>query len=222
MNFEKLKETLEKLDTSCVMDSNGSINQINPLIKPIHSQSLKLIGKALTVSCSNDFLPVLNALAEASCDDVIVVDGKGGNLALAGELFATEAKRKGLAGIVIDGAARDSASVKEIGLPFYAKSINPKAGSTKKLSATNKPIYCGGTKVKPGDIVFGDMDGLLVGSIEEFEKVIKTASEIQNKEQSALAKMNSGSSLFELLNLEEHNRAIRDSEPSKLTFTISE
>ena len=224
MNFEEIKIKLEKLDTSSILDANltlnGLINQINPLIKPIHEKPLKMIGKAVTVSCSNDFLPVVNALREASENDILVVDGKAGNLALAGEIFASEAKRKRLAGIVIDGAARDSAGIKTAEIPFYAKSINPRAGTAKKLAEINIPIYCGGIRVKPGDIVFGDLDGILVASREELAKVIDRALEIQLKEESVLERINSGSSLFDLLNFEEHKNSIKDSQPSTLKFVL--
>ena len=69
---------------------------------------LKLVGRAVTVAAGDDLMPVLDGLARAGRGDVLVVDGGGSERALAGELFGTEALRRGLAGIVIDGACRDT------------------------------------------------------------------------------------------------------------------
>jgi regulator of RNase E activity RraA len=81
----------------------------------------QMVGRAHTVRFRDDFLTVIQALCDAEHGKVLVVDGGGGTRALAGELFATEAVRRKLAGIVIDGACRDTAKLTALHLPLYAR-----------------------------------------------------------------------------------------------------
>ena len=68
---------------------------------------------------------------------------------LAGELFTTEAARRGLAGIVIDGACRDTPKLATLQLPLYARWVCPAAGTAERLGATQQPVVCGGVSVRP-------------------------------------------------------------------------
>ena len=80
----------------------------------------QMVGRARTVRCRDDFLAVIRALRDSEPGEVMV-DGGGGTRALAGELFATEAARRKLAGVVIDGACRDTAKRTTLQLPLYAR-----------------------------------------------------------------------------------------------------
>ena len=79
-----------------------------------------------------------------------------------GELFATEARRRGLAGIVTDGHCRDLRGLRAIGLPVFARGTTPRSGTTVSRAASGATIDCGGVDVAPGDIVFGDDDGVVI------------------------------------------------------------
>lgn len=229
MNFEEIKQRLLALDTACVCDGNKAeraadptvteLRVIDPAIRPVRT-GLKLVGRAHTVTCHEDFLTVIKGLRDAEPGEVLVIDTQGSRRAVAGELFPTEAARKGLAGIVIDGPCRDTKTIRTLDVPYYARSFNPIAGTTHKIFETQIPIPCGGVIVNPGDIIFGDDDGLIVGSIDELAAAIPIAEEIQRKEDLMLKQMASGVSLFEMLNFEEHYAAIRDGEESKLEFTV--
>ena len=102
MQIDAIRERLPRLETSCLCDAKKTLRCLDPAIQPL-SCGVKLVGRAFTVACCNDFLTVIKALQDASPGDVLVIDGQQGRKALAGELFSTEAKRKGLAGIVVDG-----------------------------------------------------------------------------------------------------------------------
>ena len=112
MNFEDIKQRLLALDTACVCDGNKAMRAadstvkelrvIDPAIRPIRI-GLNLVGRAHTVTCHEDFLTVIKGLRDAEPGEVLVIDTQGSRRAVAGELFPTEAARKGLAGIVIDG-----------------------------------------------------------------------------------------------------------------------
>src|SRR4029434_9413947 len=104
------------LDTSHGRAAKKTLRYLDPAIRPL-SLGVQLVGRAFTVSCCNDFLTVIKALHDAAPGDVLVVDGQQGRTALAGELFSTEAKRKGLSGMVVDGAVRDVATIRAINFP---------------------------------------------------------------------------------------------------------
>ncbi len=218
MKFEEIKRRLAKLDTACVCDANKSIRNLGPSIRLINSAE-KLIGRARTVRCKDDFLAVIKALGESHHDDVLVIDGQGGTKALAGELFAHEAVRRGLAGIVIDGACRDIASIKLLSMPVYARIVNPMAGTTKETGHTQIAVVCGDATILPGDIVFGDQDGLIVASEEEFADVLDKAEELQRHEEKILESIMDGKSLLSMLNVDEHFQRVSNGEESSLRFT---
>jgi len=219
MNFNDLKERLLALDTPCICDANKNLRVIDPAIRPIRS-GLQMVGRAHTVRCHEDFLTVIKALRDAAPDEVIVVDSQDSRLALAGELFPTEAMRKGLGGIVIDGACRDTAAIGRMDIPYYARSVNCVAGTASKIFETQIPITCGGVPVNPGDILFGDDDGVVVATGDELAAILDTAEEVQRKEHRLLAQMNKGASLLDMLNFEEHCANVQAGKESKLVFLV--
>jgi regulator of RNase E activity RraA len=192
---------------------------MDPAIRPLRPES-KLIGRAHTVTVRDDFLTVIKALKEARPSEVLVVDGQGGHRALAGELFATEASRKGLAGLVVDGAVRDADTLRKLEIAVYSRYIYPNAGTTRRVFSTQTAITCGGVEVKPGDIVFGDSDGVVVASEDELETLIPIAEEIQGKEQKILAAMGEGKSLIDMLNFDEHWENVAAQRDSRLKFEL--
>src|SRR5215212_5080226 len=91
---------------------------------------VRMAGPALTVVAEDDHLPVFSALAEAQAGQVLVIATGGGRRAVLGELFATEARRRGLAGVVIDGLCRDVQGLRALGLPVFARGTVPASGGT--------------------------------------------------------------------------------------------
>ena len=229
MTFEEIKQRLTALDTACMCDANKALRASDPTVREIRvvdssirpiRTGLILVGRAHTVTCRDDFLTVIKGLHDAEPGEALVVDAQGSRRAMAGELFPTEASRKGLAGMIIDGPCRDTKTIKTLEFPYYARSVTPMAGTTSKIFETQVPIQCGGVTVTPGDIVFGDDDGIVVTTIEEASTLIPVAEEIQRKENVLLKTMAEGVSLLEMLNFEEHCSAISTGKDSKLVITV--
>ena len=100
----------------------------------------------------------------ASPGDVIVIDAGGrADIATWGETYSTQARGRGVAGLVIDGALRDSARVRRSGFPVLCRALAPVASRWDlATAAVGEPLILGGVLIHPGDIVYGDDDGLLV------------------------------------------------------------
>jgi RraA family protein len=212
---DDIRQRLARIDAAALCDANKCVRVMDPGIRPVGAPR-PMVGRAFTVRCRGDFLTVLRGLQEAEAGDVLVVDAGGGTV--AGELFAAEAARKGLAGIVVDGACRDTAKLAEIDLPYYARSISPMAGLTDRLFDVRVPVTCGGVTVRPGEWVVGDRDGIVVASDEELSVMLPRAEAIQTTEAAILERIGRGESLFDMINYAEHVEAIRQGQPSRLGF----
>ena len=219
MNFQQIKTRLSKLDTSHLADANKSLRVMDAGIRPVNT-GLRLIGRARTVQCHEDFLTVIQALAQAQEDEVLVIDTRHSRAAVAGEIFATEAARRNLGGIVIDGACRDVESIARISIPVYSRSVIPVSGTVSKLFDTQISIECGSVRVEPGDIVFGDGDGVIVASESELDDLIPAAEAIRQTEEIILDRMRQGVGLLEMINFDEHYANIKAGRESALRFLV--
>jgi 4-hydroxy-4-methyl-2-oxoglutarate aldolase len=151
---------------------------------------------------------------------VLVVVNHGGSRAVVGELFATEARRRGLAGIVVDGLCRDVAGLRRLGLPFYARGTIPASGATVSRAAVGQRVSCGGVEVAAGDVVFGDDDGLVIAAPDRIAAALESAEAIARAEQAMLAAMAEGRALHDLTNYAEHAERLDAGEDSRLEFRV--
>jgi len=210
---------LLEIDVSALSDADKTLPVVDPAVRAV-VPDVRMAGPAYTVVAEDDHLAVMTALAEAAPGDVLVVATHGGTRAVFGELFATEARRRGLAGIVCDGLCRDVRGLRAIGLPVFARGTTPRSGTTASRAPGGQEVAFGGVTVRPGDIVFGDDDGLLVAGPERIAAALETAEAIARAERAILAAQARGEALHGLTNHAEHVAALDRGEASALAFRV--
>jgi len=113
----------------------------------------------------------------------VIVMENGLDVAAIGGLMATAAKARGMAGMVLDGGARDLAEIRALGLPTYSMSVTPATAVSRWASVSNNtPVQCAGVTVSPGDIIIADEDGVVVVPKARAADVLKRAQEIDERE----------------------------------------
>jgi RraA family protein len=137
---------------------------MNPAIRNMTPAVPRILGSACTVRVfPGDNLMVHKSLDVAKPGDIIVVDAAGSSTnAVIGDLVASKARHRGIAGFVVDGYVRDLPGVVDVGLPVFARGVTPIGPLHRGPGEVNCPIQCGGIVVHAGDIIVGDTNGVVV------------------------------------------------------------
>ena len=204
MRLRKKAISLMSVGTATLSDALGKSGAMDHGMRPV-SANPRMAGQAFTVRIHTaDILMVAKALSDCEKDQVLVIDGRGElNTALWGELTTLAALRKGLAGVVIDGAVRDIAAIRRSLLPVFARAVVPNAGGAEYLGELNVPVQCGGQIVRPGDWVIGDEDGVVVVPEEKVVPVQERAKQIIEAEKVLEQRIRKGADLGDLLRIQE-------------------
>jgi RraA family protein len=189
-------EQAARFPSSILADVAGRRGALSGRIAPL-APTMKFAGPAVTVEVRpGDNLMIHAALAIVKPGDVIVVDGKGDlGAALMGEIMCQQAAALGVAGVVIDGAVRDSVAIRELGLPMYAAGLNPNGPTKFVPGRLNHPISIGGVTVNPGDLVVGDADGVTVVERAKAAAMLPLAAEKVAMETQRIADIKSRKAL---------------------------
>jgi RraA family protein len=180
---KSLIELFRGMQVANIDDNMGRIAALDSNIRPVGKG--QLLGTAFTVRVpQGDNLMFHAAMDLAKPGDVIVIDAGGfNNRAIFGELMAMYCKIRGIAGIVCDGAVRDSEELSEMeNFPVYACGITPNGPYKNGPGEINVPVVVGGKIVNPGDIIVGDADGVLVIKPEEAEALAAATRAVEEKE----------------------------------------
>jgi len=206
--FDRIyRKRLEGLSTTNLSDAldkvgiKGAVIGIRPLFgKP------KVVGRAVTIKMtaagmikSKRHLGI-DAIATAEAGDIIAIDNRGDTYNNCwGEILSFAAKTKGVAGVFIDGAARDIEACEEIAFPVFARGIVPITARGRIMQEDfNCPIRLGDVQVRPGDILVGDVNGIVVIPVERAEEVLSEAERIFEKEELMKADILAGMDILEV------------------------
>jgi 4-hydroxy-4-methyl-2-oxoglutarate aldolase len=193
----------EKLDTATLsdaLDRLGIAGQCHR-IKPRDLRS-RMTGRAFTILYGPAASPpgtVGDYIDDVSPGGIVVLDNGGREDATVwGDILTEIAHRRGLGGTVIDGICRDVALCVELGYPVYSRGHWMRTGKDRvQVEATNVPVNIGEARVRPGDLLRGDADGVLVIPREHEESVLAAATEIHHAEQQIREAVRAGMRLDE-------------------------
>ncbi len=166
----------------------------------------KITGQAVTVQLSRgDLVDPLKALEMAQPGDVIVVDAGGDpDTSVCGGLMGGLAQNRGIRGMIVDGAGRDTDELEDIGWPIWTRAITPRGTHTmfsgrKEELSINVPVACGGVVVNPGDFVVADLMGVVVIPLARAEEVVRLAAEQADREERTRVWVRQGKTVEDLL-----------------------
>lgn len=196
-DFERVSPALVRqastFQAAILADVNGRRGALHGRVAALRP-AMKLAGPALTVDVRpGDNLMIHAAMALARPGDVLVIDGKGDRTAaLMGTIMMTACKQLGIAGVVIDGAVRDSLEIEEMGFPVFCVGTNPNGPTKNVPGRIGHPVTCGGVQVRSGDLVVADADGVVVIGRERVEGLLPLARKKVEDEAARVAQIRQG------------------------------
>ncbi|MPZ19772.1 MAG: 4-carboxy-4-hydroxy-2-oxoadipate aldolase/oxaloacetate decarboxylase [Luteitalea sp.] len=195
-------ERLFEFDPATLYEAAGKRGMVDPAIRPAW-HGAKVRGRATTVECPPcDNLMLHIAVASAQPGMVIVATVGAYLLAGAwGEVLTAAAQARGVAGLVIDGAVRDVDAIEALRFPVFSRGLAIGACTKERPGKLDVPIQLGGALVRPGDIVLGDADGLVIVDQDKVEEVYEAASERRARETEIIRQLQQGRTTVELLGL---------------------
>ncbi len=182
---------LKGAQTGHVVDAMNGRGALDPAIKPVDPARAQFIGTAMTCETGpSDNLAIMAAIALAQEGDVIVSASDGfTSTAVVGDIVTQMAKNAGIQAVVIDGMARDSQGIVEVGLPVFTRGITPNSCVKSGPGRVGHPIVAGGVAVQPGDVIVGDRDGVVVVPQHRLDEVIARVEAIREAEEKVIAKV---------------------------------
>jgi RraA family protein len=180
--FDRLPSTIisqyANLAVADICDALGRNAALPAALKPMGAS--RMLGTAYTVNLpASENLLLYYAVDNAQPGDVLVVSCAGyTERAVAGEILATLARARGLAGFVIDGAVRDADALGQMDFPVFARAVSPNGPYKDACGEVNVPVSMGNVVIQPGDIMVADCDGIVAIRKEEAEFTAAAARKI--------------------------------------------
>jgi 3-hexulose-6-phosphate synthase / 6-phospho-3-hexuloisomerase len=198
---DRIRKTFLRVSSSNVTDAmhrKGAMEKVISICGDV-----KMVGRAVTVQTfAGDWAKPVEAIDCASPGDVIVINNDGAtHVAPWGELATLSCIKKGIAGVVIDGAVRDADEIRKTKFPVFAKAIVPNAGEPKGFGEINAEIRCAGQVVKSGDWIIGDGSGVVVVPKERAYEIARRALEVRKNEERIREEIRRGSTLSQVAEL---------------------
>jgi 4-hydroxy-4-methyl-2-oxoglutarate aldolase len=191
---QALIEAFRGAQTSHLTDAMDGRGAVDWRIKPLDPDNAVFVGPALTAHAyPADTVGMFGALHEAQPGEVLMIacDGFTGT-ALLGDLAAGMMKNKGVAAFVTDGLARDRAGILATRLPVFAAGVSPNSPARNGPGTVGLPVMLGGVYVRPGDIIVGDVDSVVVVPLERAEAVLEALAAVRAAELVAEQRVREG------------------------------
>lgn len=195
-------EQCRHLSSATVHEAYGRRGALSSRIKPVDNR-MKLCGPAMTVKLRpGDNLMLHKAIYVAQPGDVIVADAQGFCEAGAwGEIMTVAAMERGLGGLVFNGAVRDTREIAELGFPVFCVGVSIKGTEKTSLGLINHPLIMNDVLINPGDLVLGDVDGVVVVSRDDAVEVVSTSEERQRAEARDMERLRAGETTLDMYGL---------------------
>jgi 4-hydroxy-4-methyl-2-oxoglutarate aldolase len=189
-----LVDAFRGAQTSHICDAMDGRGALDWRVKPLDPANAVFAGPAMTAHAyPADIVAMFGALAEAEPGDVIVCANDAFTAtAVFGDLAAGMMANKGVAAFVTDGLARDKAGIIATGLPVCCQGISPNSPARNGPGIVGAPVTLAGVHVRPGDIIVGDADAVVVVPQDQAEAVLKRLREVQAAEVETERKVRDG------------------------------
>jgi 3-hexulose-6-phosphate synthase/6-phospho-3-hexuloisomerase len=200
VKLEDVKKILRAVSTPNISDAmhrRGDLKEIYSICP-----GTKMAGRVLTVrTYPGDWAKTVEAVDRADEGSVIAIDSGGVGPAVWGELATHGAMQKKIAGVIIDGAVRDTAEIRKLKFPIFAKLIMPTAGEPKGFGEIGVPVNIGGVRVFSGDWALGDDDGVCVIPQDKVIEITNRAMNVLETENRLRREIDGGSTLAKVIEL---------------------
>ncbi len=184
--------------TATLLEASGQRIDLDPSIRSLWSGA-RLVGRAFTVqSAAGDNLALHHAVLAAPEGSVLVADCGGGQHGHWGEVLAVAAQSRGIAGLLIDGGARDAAEQQDLGFPVFSRN-NAILGTRKDFAGVaGVPVVVGGRTIQTGDLIVGDADGVVAIPATDIDEVLDAADARVTKEGEFIDRLRAGETTLDL------------------------
>jgi 3-hexulose-6-phosphate synthase/6-phospho-3-hexuloisomerase len=169
----------------------------------------RIAGRAVTVfTADGDWAKPVEAIEVAKAGEVLVIDQRGSQTAMWGELASHSSQVRGLAGIVVDGAVRDIDDIRAMKFPVWSRWVVPNAGEPKGFGEIGGEVRCGGQQVRTGDWVIADDMGVVIVPQEQAQEVANRAIEVHERENRLREEIRRGKTLSSVLHLKKWEKVV--------------
>jgi 4-hydroxy-4-methyl-2-oxoglutarate aldolase len=195
---------LARLGTATVYEAAGREGLVDVDLVQVLPGS-RVAGAARTVRCGQaDNLMVHAVMAEAQPGEVLVLTMPNPEpVALVGELLATQARQRGVAGMLVDASVRDTEELRDLGLPIWTRWVRARGADKSAVGAIGGTVEVGGCSISPGDVVVLDADGAAVVPAARVEEVLAAARDRTERERAKRSKLEDGELSYDLDGLRE-------------------